>query len=234
MTGALAVAIVAAAAAVYVWQKNQNEVQANEAMFAAAPSAGQKTTAAEDYAKIAEEHPNTSAAERAELLAAAALFGRGDSIKAQALFQKFADEHPNSEFLAQAAYGIAACIEAQKKTDQAIAEYEKVARAYPMHNVASQAKLAIGRLYESENQFEKALNSYSELEKSTTALDMWKSEAVDRREKLLAHHPELRKEVASKVVKSTPEEQIIEVTTPPEGSTEPAKVKVLTNTPAKP
>ena len=217
LTGVVVIAVAAAAVGAYSWHKQKSEVEAGDALFATAPGVGGRTASAapEEYLKIAAEHPHTSAAERAELLAAAGLFGRGETSKAQAAFEKFVADHGNSELTAQAAFGIAASLEGQNKIDQAINKYDEVARTYPHDNVAPQARLAVGRLYEAQNQAEKALKAYTDMEAIGGPMDMWKTEAIDRREKLLARNPQLRKTATSKVISSTPGEQIIEVTTPP-------------------
>lgn len=217
LTGVILLAVVILAVGAYSWHKNKQEAEAGEALFAATPNLGARnvTVTPEDYMKIAQEHPNTTAAERAELLAGAALFGRGDSAKAQTTFENFVSNHGNSELVSQAAFGVAACLEAQNKVDQAIAKYEEVARQYPHENVAPQAKLAAARLYEAKDPA-KAVKLYTDMEAAGGGPDMWKSEAIDRREKLLAKHPELRPAApTSKVISSSPGEQVIEVTTPP-------------------
>lgn len=235
ITGLAVAAIVGSVIGLYIWNKKSTETKANEALFAI-PSAQGRNAATpptgEAFLKVEQEYPNTSAAERAELIGAGFLFTGGKYDKAKAQFEEFLTERPKSELRSQAAFGIAACLEAQGKIDEAIKKYQEVAAQYKGKNVAPLASFAVARLYEMQDKPEEALKVYSDLQSSKDPNDMWRSEAVDREEKLLAKYPQLAGKYKPA---AAPGEQIIEVTTPPEGATDQTpKVRVLTNAPAKP
>src|SRR5271170_2291882 len=109
----IVVAIVAAVlAAIWIFyaQRGQNEIAAGEALTQVTVS---QTATPEAYLKIASDHPNTTAGQRALLQGAGMLFVSGQYADAQAQFQKFLDEHPDSEFFPQAELGIATSLAAQ-------------------------------------------------------------------------------------------------------------------------
>jgi TolA-binding protein len=224
--GAVLVAI--AGYGLYSWNKQSTELSANDALFALpsgmAQSRGTPAPKPDAYIKVAEEYRNTSAGERAEMLAAGSLFSNGDYAKSQAAFEKFMSDRPESPLKPQAAFGVAACLEAQGKADAAKAKYQEVAQQYRAKNVAPLAKLSQARMLETEGKLDEALKIYQEMEASTAQNDMWKGEAVDRKEKLFAHHPDFAKTHAP------PKEQIIEVTTPPDPNA-PAPAPAPTSAP---
>jgi tetratricopeptide (TPR) repeat protein len=147
------------------------------------------------YLKIAQEYSGTAAADRAGLLAAGALFSENKFTEAQAQFNKFIRDRPQSPFAPIAAYGVAACLEALGKQDEALASYQNLSVRYPNSSVLDDAKLSIARLYEAKKMPELALRAYDELMKSAAAGGMANavSEAMARREDLVAKHPELAK-----------------------------------------
>ncbi len=196
--------------AFYQWNQRQAEIDANTELLSIAGRASQEKSApvsADEFAKVAQAHPNTSAADRAHLLAAAAAFDKGDFAKATTHFDTVVKEAKDNTFKAQGAYGLAAVLEAQKNYDQAIQKYEAVSKQYSTENVATQAKLAVGRIYEAQNKPEQALKIYSEIEKSQTEFEYWKGDAAERRDRLESRFPNLKKSDAG--------EQVFEVTTPP-------------------
>lgn len=222
ITGLLAVAVVGAAIGLYVWNKNSKEASANDALFALPSGLMQARKAVptgESYMKVADEYAGTGVAERAELIGAGFLFAEGKFDQARKAFEDFLTKYPESALKSQAAYGIAASLEAGNKPE-ALAKYQDVVQKFPGENVAPLANLARARLLETQGKPEEALKIYDELQGSKIPGDSFKTEAMDRREKLLAKNPQL-------APKTQPDEQVIEVTTPPEGSTEAPKVRVV-------
>ncbi|MBA4149562.1 MAG: tetratricopeptide repeat protein [Verrucomicrobia bacterium] len=210
--GAVGVVVVVAAIAFFKWKERQSEIDANRALFSLTglSAMGTNGVSPDELAKIAQQHPNTSAGERAQLLAAGAAFDQGDYAKAQSHFDAVLKGSPAAGFKAQATFGVAASLEAQKNFDQAIQKYEEVARQYPKENVAPQAKLAIGRIYEAQGKPEEALKLYSEVQNKQDQFEYWQGEAAERKDRLVSRHPELKEQANAGFT-----DQIIEVTTPP-------------------
>ncbi len=195
--------------------KEKGEIKANEQLFAL-PSIGlsKANGSAENYLAAARDNSGNPVGERAELLAAGVLFNQGKFGEAQAQFEK-CSKNSDSTVQAAAAIGIAACLESQNKVNEAIAKYQDVVNKFGTTAAGSQAKLSLARLLESQKP-EEAFKYYEQLDKSQNPYDPWRSVAMDKREELLAKHPELTPK-APQI--NAPQEQIIEVTTPPEGST---------------
>ena len=109
--GAAVLVAVAVIFAIYTWKKNQNELDANAALFALPTLVGASgrtaEVRAEDFQKVAGEFPKTRAAERADLIAAGVLFTEGKYADAEKQFAKFLSERPESPLRAQAALGVA-------------------------------------------------------------------------------------------------------------------------------
>lgn len=228
----IAVAVIGAAVGLYVWHKGEKETEANAALFALpsgfTQSRNQQPANGEAFLKVADDYSGTSVAERAELMGAGVLFSSGKYKEAQAAFEKFLNDHPEAPnaLRAQASFGVASSLDALGNIDQAVAKYQAVEQQFRGENVVPLAALARGRILEMQNKSEEALKVYQNLESSSSPTDPWRTEAIDRREKLVARHPEL----ASKYTPA-PQEQILEVTTPPEGSTNAPTVRVVSNTP---
>ena len=225
ITGLVIAGVVGTAVGIYLWQKKETEVKASAALLAVPSGLAHNAPQpkAEDFAKIAQEYPSSSAAERAELMAASTYFSQGDYAKAKDGFEKFVGSHPDSDLKPQALYGVAATTEAMGQTDAAITKYKELAQQYRTQSVGTRANLALSRLLESQNKFEEALKIYSDIDAPNAPQDMARGEAVERREWLMSEHPELRKTSSPQ-----PQEQILEVTTPPEGSTNAPQIKVVT------
>ncbi len=191
-----AVAVILAGVSLFTWKKTQDEVKANAELFALPPLVGANAKAAparaEDFQKVAQDFPDTRAAERAELLAAGILFGDGKYAEAQKGFAKFLEQREASPLQAQAAIGVAASLEAQGKTAEAIAKYQDVISKYPGQNIISPAKLTLARLLEGQNKPEEALKLYADLTRSNNPYDPWSAEAGERRELLLQKYPNLK------------------------------------------
>jgi predicted negative regulator of RcsB-dependent stress response len=177
--------------ALYRWRSAQLELEANSALVliqsrrtqAGLPTAEPK---AEELLEFASRYGATQAGQRAQLLAAGALFREGKFVESLASFESFRSGNAGSALVDTAVLGGAACLEAMGKTDEAIAAYREVIANYPESASASQARLSLAGLLESKNEFQQAVSFYDQL--STTA---WANEAGARRQALLASHPEL-------------------------------------------
>ncbi len=192
--GAAALVAVGLGVWLFVWQQNEKEVSASEALSAAAmpqlmmPGAGPAT--ADGLLKIAASYPKSSAAARAVLMAGASLFVEGKYTEAQGLFERFTREYRDSPFMGQALLGIAACQDAMGKTNDAITAYKDIVDRHPGETVVPQAKFALARLYELQNKPEQARILFEDVARNDPAGSLG-SEAGMRLEELLARHPEL-------------------------------------------
>jgi tetratricopeptide (TPR) repeat protein len=190
--GAAAVVVVGLAVWFFIWQKNETEVSASEALanisLPQLMNPGQRSEGSEAYLKLAEKYPKSTAGIRALLLSASGLFVEGKYSDAKSRFEKFAHEHPESPFLAQALLGIAACLDAEGKTAEAITAYKSLAEHHRGENVVPQAKFALGRLYESQDKFEDARKEFEEVARGD-AYGSLGSEAGMRLEELRIKHP---------------------------------------------
>jgi TolA-binding protein len=205
--GAAIVAAAAVAFAISTWKKNQNELDANAAIFALPSlvgSSGRSANAsAEGFQKIAREYPKTRVAERAELIAGGVLFTDGKYADAEKQFAKFLGEHEGSSLRAQASLGVAASLEAQGKIAESIAKYQDLIVKYSGDNMVPPAKLTLARLFESQNKPEDALRLYEELVRSNNPYDPWSGEARERREQLIKKFPNLKTQSAAPVPSAT-------------------------------
>ncbi|MDB6024376.1 MAG: Tetratricopeptide 2 repeat protein [Verrucomicrobiales bacterium] len=213
--GAGAVLVVGAGIGVYSWSKEQSEIKANEQLFAV-PSIGlaKPTGSAENYLKTAQDNSGSPVGDRAELLAAGVLFQQGKYSEARAQFEKVLKNQTDASLQSEAALGLASCLDAEGKASDATTKYLDVISRFGTTPAASQSKLSLGRLYETQGKPEEALKYYEQLDKSANQYDAWRAAGVEKREQLLSKHPEL-----AKAEPQLPPDQIIEVTTPPEGST---------------
>jgi predicted negative regulator of RcsB-dependent stress response len=194
--GAAVVAAVAVTFAIYTWKKNQNELDANAALFALPSLVGSSgrtaQVRAEDFQKVAQEYPETRTAARAELIAAGVSFTSGNYAEAEKQFTKILNERVESPFRAQAALGVAASLEAQGKTAEAVAKYQELITKYTGESIVPPAKLTLARLFETQNKPEEALKLYEELARSNNPDDPWSAEARERREQLFQRLPNLK------------------------------------------
>jgi hypothetical protein len=199
--GVVAAAVIALGVAIGVWKRNANQVDANDLLFSV-PSllslnARQAPPSPDALLNVTREYPSTSAGEEAQLLAAGRLFVDGKYSDSEHEFSKFVTDHPASPLIPQAQVGVAASLEAQGKTSDAMQKYKEVVAMYSTDpNIASPAKLTLARLSEDQNKPDQALSYYSDLARDTNPYDPWAAEARERRDLLLATHPELNKPAA--------------------------------------
>ncbi|HMP84973.1 MAG TPA: tetratricopeptide repeat protein, partial [Verrucomicrobiota bacterium] len=158
--GVVGAAVLVFVVAFFVWNKNQSETNASQALSAAevqiALSGGARDASAEVYLKVASDHPGTAAAGRAILQAGAALFVRGKYAEAQSELERFIRDYSSSPFIPQALLGIASCLEAQGKTDDAAKAYEALTKNHSASAVAPKAEFALANIYESQGRFQEA------------------------------------------------------------------------------
>jgi predicted negative regulator of RcsB-dependent stress response len=230
---AFVIAIVAGFAIyIYRWKSQQTELAANEALLKLrTPSAGEKIPSppAAEYLKIASEYSSTDAAERALLLGAGTLFTESKFPEAQVQFERFLKDHSNHSLASAAAYGRAASLEAQGKSDDALTAYQGVLSQFPQSSVVTDARFAIARLFEGKKQPEMALRTYEEMTR-TNSYSGKNTEALMRKELLLAKYPEL-----AKANTNTPAISMTNSPAPmvaPSAATTNSVSKAPTNTPA--
>jgi len=160
----IAVVVVVAAFGMYSYsnsRKAQTEINAGEALtqLLMTPPAG--VNPADALSQLAARYPGTAAAQRAQLQAAATLFGGGHYPEAQAAFQKYLDSNSTGGPLAAIAeMGVAASLEAQNKLDDAATAYQKVASTYANQGAALPALCALGRIAEEQGNLKEALGSF--------------------------------------------------------------------------
>lgn len=200
--GAVVVFVIGAGVAIMMWHNDKTESDANAALMALPATYGANPNyphpTASTLGQIAKDYPGTPAGEHAEILAASVLFSDGKYADAEAAFKKFINDHNNSPLVAQANLGVAAALEAQGKTQDAAAKYQDVIGHYPNDNyIVNPAKLTLARLLEDQNKPDQALRYYDELVRIPGQSDPWAGEARDRRDALLAKHPELNKPAAT-------------------------------------
>jgi predicted negative regulator of RcsB-dependent stress response len=199
---AVVIFVIGAIIAIVMWHNDKTEADANAALMALpstySGNASRAHPTASTLDQIAKEYPGTPAAEHAELLAASVLFSDGKYSDSEAAFKKFIADHANSPLVAQANLGVAASLEAAGKTQDAVTKYQDVIGHYPNDNyIVNPAKLTLARLLEQQNKPDQALRYYDELMRNATQYDPWAGEARDRRDQLLAKHPELNKPAVS-------------------------------------
>ena len=170
----------------YFWHKQQSEAAASEAVS----KIGSGPYAAEEYLKIATEHPSAPAAQRAVVLAAGEYFAAGKFAEAQTQFERVTKDFAEGPFRIQATLGIAASLDAQGKADEAATRYSDLIQRYPTDPAATQARSALARVYEAQGKFTDALAIYQELAR-TESYTSFGLEAGVRLQALLAAHPEL-------------------------------------------
>jgi tetratricopeptide (TPR) repeat protein len=200
--GALVVVVIGFAITFVRWKTHQTELLASDELLSLRTRLGAASATegpdAKDFLAVAEKFSGTDAAERAELLAAGALFTSGDYTGAATAFETFAQRYPSHPMAASAAYGIGASLEAQSKTAEALKAYESVVSNYPTSSVADEAKFSLARIHEKSGRNEQAFKLYSEL--SNASSGFWSTEAGTRRDRLAADYPDL---AAKAVVGST-------------------------------
>lgn len=193
ITVTVVAAIIGSAIGIYSWKKGQDESAANAKLFAL-PFTGEKgaRVTAADLENVAKAYPNTSAGERAELLAAGTLFSDNNYKQAREAFSNFLSKYPGSQLAPQANIGVAASAEALGDTN-AIQLYQQAIKKYPNDQIVDPAKLTIARLYEAQGKPEEALKYYDELTRNPDFRNPWVGEAHERKAVLLAKNPKLIK-----------------------------------------
>jgi predicted negative regulator of RcsB-dependent stress response len=189
---ALAIIVVSCIVVYVVYQRDQKQVDAGEALSSVTiPQVtglrqGDVTPA---YMKVASEYPKSPAGLQALLLAAADLFEKGKYAEAQQQFERIVREHRESPLLSEAMLGVAASLDAQGKTAEATTAYKNLVDRQPNAVVAPQARFALARLYEASGKFTEARGLFEEVERSNPYGSLG-SEAGIRLEELKSKHPE--------------------------------------------
>lgn len=227
--GAAAFVAIGFAVSVVRYAKNQKELGASEALLELRTPLNAPTNtppaSSSAFLKIAEDFKGTSAAERAEFLAAATLHTEEKYEQARAAFEKFAGQYPSSAWVAAAQFGVGSSWEALKNPEKAMAAYKTVVDTYPNSSAVADARLAIARLHESKKEPEMALKIYDSLT-GTNSVSARAGDASIRKEALLRQFPYLAKPKTNAAVTGT-----TTVVAPPPQKLEP--VSKTTNAPAK-
>ena len=192
--GAGGILVVGVIVAFVLYQQNEAEVAASEALSNVSvplmTGTGSRSDMAEAYLKVAATHPKSSAGARALLLAAGSFFVDGKYAEAQTQFERFRREHSDSPFVGEALLGIGACLDAEGKAREAITAYKDLIAHHPGDVVLPQAKFALARLYEAQNEPDQARNLYEEAER-TDPYGSLGDEARMRLEELKTKYPKL-------------------------------------------
>ena len=186
----------AALAVFFIWlflstQRQQREQSAGEAYTKFQLNQPPTLTVqqvVDGYSKIANDYSGTLAAQRAQLQAAAMLFGAGRYADSQAAFQKFLDAGGSGALALGAQLGVAASLEAQGQLDAAAEKYHAVTTAYPESTEAITAKFAQGRVLELQGKPSEALTRYQDVARSPLAGSM-AQEAAQRAAAIQAKLP---------------------------------------------
>jgi tetratricopeptide (TPR) repeat protein len=198
--GVMAVLAIGLVVFFVTWKNSQKQVAAGQTfseVFAAQSAAG-TNAAADPYLKVASQYPDSSAAERALILAATTLFTNGKYAEAQNLFEKFTREHRGSALTGQALLGIAASEEAQGKADLALAAYKDIVDRRAGESILPQAKFQLARLYEGKKDLKQAYDLYKDVS-SSDPFGSIGDEASVRMKELEAKDPSLAPAPAASV-----------------------------------
>jgi predicted negative regulator of RcsB-dependent stress response len=204
---ALVLVVIGFAISTMRYLKQQKEEAASGALLALkpvlTPSTNVPPAQASALLKVAQDYAGTSAAERARILAATALFTEGRYPDAEKEFSQFVKDHPESPWVAEAAYGVASSQEAQNKISEAQTSYQNVATGYANTSLADDAKLALARIYESQKKPDQALRIYNELlapKPGAQPGETRNAAALQKKEALLRVHPELSTNITARLL----------------------------------
>jgi TolA-binding protein len=168
-------------------------------MFSAAPPrfmAGmeEQEPDVEALQKVAKDFSGMPTAQQVALLAADALYTKGDFAGALKAFQQITKDYPNGLDKFTAEYGVASSQDALGETEAAIQSYQRIVDTFENDRRVHLARLSLGRLLEDSGRSADALAAYDAIVDSDL-LNGWKTEASLRREALIKAHPELEPEV---------------------------------------
>jgi predicted negative regulator of RcsB-dependent stress response len=168
ITGVFVIIVVGAIAGFVAWHKSEKEAASSEAVSNVSVSQGLagpggQAGAAQEYLKVAELYPKSTAGARALLMAASSLFDEGKYEEARKQFERFTREYTANTLMGQAQLGIAASLDAQGKTNEAVTAYKNLVERHPNDSAVPQAKLSLGRIYEQQGKPEQARTQYEEL-----------------------------------------------------------------------
>ncbi len=192
--GAVIVALVAMVVGFFMWRHGQQADKASEALSSvmleqATMPNGQPATAP-SFLKMAAEYPDSGAASRALIFAAADLFTAGKFDDSRMQFERFSRDHRDSQFMGVALLGVAACYDAQGKTNEAVTAYKDLIDHHPGETVLPQARFALARLYAGMGQPDKAFPLFDDVARDNPYSSVG-SEAGMRLEELKMKYPGL-------------------------------------------
>ncbi len=148
------------------WNREQKEIAAGQMLTELMLSDSRHVTPEQQaglFLKIAQDHKNTGAGERAMTQGAALLFDAGQYADAQKQFQQYLDQYPGGFFAAQAALGVAASLAAQGKMDLAAGAYKRVIDNYSDVVATSFAKFSLGQIDERQGKLTEAMNLFQDV-----------------------------------------------------------------------
>ncbi len=136
----------------YWWSQTAMREKAAQSLAAAAST--------EDFRKVADQYPHTTAGGNALLLLAEHQRSEGKLDDSSATLQSFLQKHPKHPLLSGAYTSLAANQEAQGKLDDALATYKKVTTGFPNSFSVAAAYLAQGRILTAQGKAEEARHAY--------------------------------------------------------------------------
>ena len=166
------VVVVAVSGILFFWssQREQKAIDAGQAVTSALfnPSAsGDPTQMVSSLENLAAQYGDTLAGQRAQLHAAAALFGAGNYAEAETQFQKYLSVNPSGSLSAIALLGVAASRDAQDKADLASSAYQQVISQFPLSPCVSEAQFALGCISERQHKLSEAKGYFDNVVRST-------------------------------------------------------------------
>ncbi|MEQ1860876.1 MAG: tetratricopeptide repeat protein [Chthoniobacteraceae bacterium] len=123
--------------------------------------AGAKT--ADDFRRVAAEHPGQIAAANAQLKLAAMLRDEGKLDEANATLRAFVEKYPAHPLLAGAWLSLAQNAEAAGKNDEALTGFQKVTTTFPGSFTAPLALIGQARIQKAKGQTDQAKRTYEQI-----------------------------------------------------------------------
>lgn len=178
--GASIIAALVVVLSFWSWQREQKQIYAGESLTQLSLTIPPNATVSQIgdlYLKVASDHPDTLAGERALMQGAATLFAAGRYDDALTQFQKYLEVHPDGFLTTTARLGIASSLEAQGKTDAAVAAYQKVIGGSSDAMAVIVAKFALARISEQQGKLTDAMNYYEDVGRAASPNSSIASEA---------------------------------------------------------
>jgi predicted negative regulator of RcsB-dependent stress response len=166
ITGIAVVAVVILGYSFISWHREQNQIDAGDAVTQALISIQPGTDpsqVASQYLNIFDEYGSTLAGQRAQMQGAAALFMGGKYADAQGVFKRYLDAHPDGEFSGQATLGVAKCLEAQGKLDEAAGQYQHVIDDLADEEAVIAAQFSLAQIDLQQKKYDNAVQLFQKV-----------------------------------------------------------------------